>query len=209
MAFSTGITPHSSAPCHGVEHLAAPPKLPGIPQPPGERHKALMPWRARPTARSLLRCAESFAFRQVYPNRKGAWVARGGTGNPFLSGSSLCFLWISLTFHTGPDGCLQVDFCKPALPCSKIRAQPRHPTAAALAGKPPPAGQGLQGQGTGAHASLGATFGPWGHHGQAGRSESERWQRQKAALNFEGWTGFPPRRGNGFAGRWGRSLNLT
>lgn len=54
----------------------------------------------------------------VCPGRKGAWVASVGTGNPFLSHTSLCFLWISLTFHSWPDLCFHTDFCTPAFPSS-------------------------------------------------------------------------------------------
>lgn len=52
------------------------------------------------------------------PGRKGAWVASVGTGNPFLSRTSLCFLWISLTFHSWPDLCFHTDFCTRAFPSS-------------------------------------------------------------------------------------------
>lgn len=44
-----------------------------------------------------------------------------GTGNPFLSRTSLRFLWISLTFHSRLDLCLHTDFCMRALSCSPLR----------------------------------------------------------------------------------------
>lgn len=48
-------------------------------------------------------------------------MARVGTGNPFLSRTSLRFLWISLTFHSRPDLCLHTDFCMRAFPGSPLQ----------------------------------------------------------------------------------------
>lgn len=45
-------------------------------------------------------------------------MASVGTGNLFLSRTSLCFLWISLTFHSWPDLCFHTDFCTRAFPSS-------------------------------------------------------------------------------------------
>lgn len=129
-------------------------------------------------------------------------MARGGTGNPFLPGSSFCFLWISLTFHTGPDGCLQTDFCKRALPCRPVGAQTSVPTRSSACRETSSSKEEF----ARALASLGATFGPWGHRIQAGRSQSGCWQQQEAVPSFIGpGLNSPPRAERERV----RSLNLT
>lgn len=59
-------------------------------------------------------------------------MAHVGTGNSFLSRSSLRFLWISLTFHSSPDLCLHTDFlhaCNSISPSLHQQKTQRHPNA--------------------------------------------------------------------------------
>lgn len=107
-------------------------------------------------------------------------MARVGTGNPFLSRTSLHFLWISLTFHSRPDLCLHTDFCMRAFPSSPLQGCGSAPAKKTLAGSRHPSAQSRSNlcRETSSPEEPGFSRQRGGEHARVPR----RWARRRAAL---------------------------